>query len=291
MKNRLKKLVHTIEKSPLSPIFKVLYDWFTVSLYWVWTFKWKLKGKGKPTKDQADFVAERVTFIYKSFRRQYMAKRLYRNIQSYYPKARVIIADDSEKPLKIKGKYATVVQLPFNVGISKGLNEALSRVETPFTMRLDDDVLLTPFTKIHHQLDFLIKHPEIHIAAVQACNAPFAPNPRKVADEYIDFPMDNAPKKLLIAHLTQIEDTHFVLGKVSNIFLARTEEYKSIGYDDNIRMIDHHEFFYRAAGVLVSSTDIDAFVFHYHNRFDKKYTAFRSDYLGDKIYIQKKHNL
>lgn len=291
MKEFLKRIVRWIKKSPFAPVFKVLYSWFTVSLYWFLTLKWKSQGKGKPAKDQMDFVAENVTFIYKSFQRQKMAKRLYRNIQRYYPKARVIIADDSKKPLKIKGEYATVVQLPFNVGICKGLNEALSRVETPFTMRLDDDVLLTPFTRIHHQLDFLIKHPEIHIAAVQACNAPFAPNPRRIADEYINFSMDNAPKKLLIPHLTQIEGTHFVLGKVSNIFLARTEEYKSLGYDNNIRMIDHHEFFYRAAGVLVASTDIDAFVFHYHNPFDKKYMAFRSDYLGDKAYIRKKHNL
>ncbi len=291
MKNRLKKLARRITKSPFAPLFKVLYDCFTVSLYWFWSFKWKLNGNSKPTKEQADFVAQNVTFIYKSFQRQHMAKRLYRNIQRYYPTVRVIIADDSKKPLKIKGEYVTVIQLPFNVGISKGLNAALDRVETPFTMRLDDDVLLTPFTRIHHQLEFLLKHPEIHIAAVQACNAPFSPNPRKVADAYIDFPMDDAPKKLLIPHLTQIKDTHFVLGKVSNIFLARTAEYKALGYDDNIRMIDHHEFFYRAAGVLVASTDIDAFVFHYHNPFDKKYKVYRSDYLGDKLYIKQKHNL
>ena len=81
------------------------------------------------------------------------------------------------------------------------------------------------------------------------------------------------------------------MGKTPNQFLIRTKEFKELRYDDNIRMIDHHEFFMRAAGNIVSSMDISAFVFHYHNRFDKHYDLFRSDYKRDLEYIRKKHKI
>lgn len=50
--------------------------------------------------------------------------------------------------------------------------------------------------------------------------------------------------------------------------MTRTNKLKEIGYDDNIRMIDHSEFFFRAAGNIVSVLDKNAFVLHYRNRFD-----------------------
>ncbi len=291
MKKVIKKLINSIANSPFSPFFKLLHDAFTVLHYRLLVIKWYFKGFRKPTKEEAAPVSESVTFIYKSFQRQRMAKRLYRNIQKYYPGARVIIADDSKKPLKLKGKYAQVVQLPFNQGLSYGLNRALERVQTPFTMRLDDDMLLTPFSNIHGQLRFLNRHKQIDLSAVQACSSPVLPPPKQVAAQYLPFSMSNAPRPLIIPHKTKVDDSHYVLGKTSNIFLIRTDKYKSLGYDDNIRVIDHHEFFFRAAGVLVAATDVDAFVFHYHNRFDKRYAAYRSDYLADKLYIKQKHNL
>lgn len=291
MKKAIKACIDAIRRSPLSPVFKFLYDLFTVMHFRLLQMKWRCQGHKKPTKAQADTVARNVTFIYKSFERQHMAKRLYRSIQSYYPGARVIIADDSKKPLTLKGDYVEVIQLPFNQGLSYGLNRALAKVETPFTMRIDDDMLLTPFSNIHHELAFLNAHPQVDLVAVQACNSPLVPPPREVAKEYLKFTMSNAPLPLLLPHKTKIDQSHYVLGKTPNIFLIRTDKYKALGYDDHIRMIDHHEFFYRAAGRIVAVADIDAFVFHYHNRFDKHYDAYRSDYQGDKLYIQIKHGL
>ncbi len=285
----LKKCADSICRSPLAPVFKCLYDWFTMLVFTVYQIKWFFQGYRKPTKDNAREVAENVTFIYKSFERQTMAKRLYRQIQRYYPTARVVIADDSRKPLALHGKYVTVIQLPFNQGISVGLNRCLEQVKTPFTMRIDDDMLLTPLTNIHDQLTFLNHHLTIDLVAVQACSPPILPSPQEAAKGYLKFNMKHAPKPLLIPHKTKIDDTHYVLGKTCNIFLIRTDKYRTIGYDNHIRIIDHHEFFWRAAGVLVAATDISAFVFHYHNRFDVHYSSYRSDYRHDVKYIKEKH--
>lgn len=59
-----------------------------------------------------------------------------------------------------------MIHLPFNTGLSVGLNRALARVETPFAMRMDDDELLTPYSKVGRQLDFLLQHPEVDLANI-----------------------------------------------------------------------------------------------------------------------------
>ena len=63
---------------------------------------------------------------------------------------------------------------------------------------------------------------------------------------------------------------------------------KEIGYHDNIRMIDHNEFFYRAAGNIVSVLDKTVFVLYFRNWFDTHYNQYRSDYQGDVVYIRGK---
>ena len=59
-----------------------------------------------------------------------------------------MIADDSRKPLDLQGDSLTIIQLPFNSGLSYGLNQALERVDTPYVMRMDDDELLTVRTRL-----------------------------------------------------------------------------------------------------------------------------------------------
>ena len=99
----MKKIYKLMCSPVLSPFFTVLYNIFIVGQYRILTVIWKLRGHGKPSADEARAVSENVTFIYKSFERQSMAKRLYRNIQHYYAGARVMIADDGRTPLRMKG--------------------------------------------------------------------------------------------------------------------------------------------------------------------------------------------
>ena len=284
----LRSVAYKISVSPFGSAFKVLYDIFILAEYYLFSFIWD-RNAYHPTKAEKKHVAKNVTFIYKSFERQDMAKRLFWSIQKYFPGAKVIIADDSKTPLVIRSRYCKVIQLPFNSGLSKGLHCALDAVTTPYTMKLDDDELLTPLSNIYGQLRFLERHKNIDLTAIQMVTAPILESPKDRAKKYYFFSMSNAPKKLLIPHMTKIDADHIVSGKTPNVFLARTEKYRSIGYDDNIRMIDHHEFFYRAAGNVVCCMDTTAFVFHYHNWFDGHYAKFRNDTNDDAKYIRMKH--
>lgn len=256
-----------------SPLWMPAY--YVVDLSYV--LRHWMMGKADISEDDRKSVEKNVTFIYKSFNRQRQAKRLYRSIKSNYPNARVIIADDSARPLELEG----VIHLPFNSGLSKGLIAALEQVDTPYVMRLDDDELLTPRTNVHGQLVYLNRHSEVDLVAIQAKYKV----PERSAWRASRLRMD---KNLLIPSGTVI-DGREVVYKPTNVFLARTDKVRQIGYDPNIQILDHYEFFYRAAGRIVCVQDYHASVMHCHNRFDKHYNSFRKDTWRDEEYIGRKH--
>lgn len=288
MMKKIKKIFRRLANSRLSGLLSVLLRFVVFCERGYYSLKWKLQGAKKPTPEDVALIRENATFIFKSFQRQKMATQLYRNIQAYYPGVRVIIADDSAEPLQLQDDHAEVIQLPFNSGLSYGINRALEKVETPFVIRMDDDELLTPYTNFHGQLRFLLAHPEADLAAVTYIAMPLCPPMKKTLSTYYAQDMRNGLRPLRIPHLTPIGETHVVVGKPPNIFIARTQAIRAVGYDDQIRMIDHNEFFFRAAGKLVAVLDPTAFVLHRHDPFDRAYAKYRKDVSGDVVYIRKK---
>lgn len=114
-------------------------------------------------------------------------------------------------------------------------------------------------------------------------------NPDEAVRDYIRFSMKNAPKPLLIPHMTRVDDNHIVMGKVPNLYVARTDKIRSIGWDSNIRMLDHQDFFWKSSGNLVTAIALGTAVFHYHNPFDRYYQQFRQDVSNDRKYIIRKN--
>ncbi len=284
----IKKIYRKLSNSKLSPLINKFFDFLSIFEYNFLCLSCLIKGNKMPNKQEIELMKNNVTVIFKSFERQKKAKQLYKCIQRYYPGTKVIIADDSAKPLNIKGNNLEIIQLPFNSGISYGLNCALEKVNTPFLIRLDDDQMLTPATKFHNHLNFLFEHPEVDIVAVLYKDLLHRLDLKKMLDFYSSQTMSNAPKKLLIPHMTYIDKTHIVLAKPPQKIIARTDVMKKIGYDNNIRMLDHNEFFFRASGVAVSVVETTSFLYHRHNTFDKNYNKYRNDYEKDVEYIKQK---
>ena len=277
IKIKLRSAYHLIKASILRRPFYELYDLFYVFRYWM------VEKPSISEKDRKN-IEENVTFIYKSFNRQRQAKRLYNCIKTYYPGCKVIIADDSKEPLKIKNlrKDDKIIYLPYNSGLSKGLNDALEQVETPYVMRMDDDELLSYKSNIHEQLKYLQNNSLVDLVGLQV----FHRNMKKSVNTLIKLRMN---RTLIVPSETEI-DGKIVVYKPINVFLARTEKIRQVGYDPNIRVLDHHEFFYRAAGKIVCVIDPDAYVLHCHNRFEKEeYDKYRGDIKKDVQYITAKH--
>ena len=188
------------------------------------------------------------------------------------------------EPLKIAElkEDDLILHLPFNSGLGKGLADALDQVNTPYTMRMDDDELLTPGSKIHKQLCYLQNNDNVDLIGLQATNR----YPEKMAARNKRIRMN---RKLKITAGTIIDGLE-VLYKPVNVYLARTEALRRVGFDPQIRMIDHHEFFWRAAGEIVCVQDPRAYVMHCHNLFEKDdYNRYREDIAVDVRYIATKH--
>ena len=289
----------------LSPVCRPIQSVAAAIEYRLLDIWWALKGFRKPSADDAAFVRENVTFMFKSFERQRQARALVRSISQFYPETRIVIADDSSKPLEIPGRAGDdkrdagddkglagddklkIIQMPFNLGLSRGLNLALAEVKTPFLMRMDDDELLTRRVNLAEELRFFQSHPEVDLIGIPPMDALKFRSLKKSIRPYFGFPMKEAPLPLKVPHGVRLDDRHVVLGKVPNIFLARTDSIRKVGWDDNIRMIDHHDFFYRAAGVIVSVLSTDSVVFHNHNFFLPDYNRYRSDWKGDAMYLHR----
>lgn len=259
--------------------------------YWLLETWWAIRGFRKPSSDDVAFVAKNVTIMFKSFERQKQARALVKSIWKYYPGVRIVIADDSATPLTVPDcsdvSKLKIIQMPFNSGLSRGLNLALAEIETPFMVRLDDDVLFTRRTDLAKELRFLMDHPEVDLVGMPWIDACKAISTKRDIKVYMRIDMREAPLPLKIPHGTKIDKEHIVLGKVSNAYLARTESIRKVGWDDNIRMIDHHDFFYRAAGILVSVLSLDSVLFHNHNFFSPHYNRYRSDWKGDAAYLRR----
>lgn len=275
----------------LSPVCRPIQATVSAIEYWSLEVWWAIRGFRKPSSDDVAFVAENVTIMFKSFERQKQARALVRSIWKYYPGVRIVIADDSAIPLEIPGQAGNdslkVFHMPFNSGLSKGLNLALAEIETPFMVRLDDDVLFTRRTDLAKELRFLMAHPEVDLVGMPWIDACKAISTKRDIKAYMRIDMREAPLPLKMQHGTKIDKDHIVLGKVSNAYLAWTESIRKVGWDNNIRMIDHHDFFYRAAGILVSVLSLDSVLFHNHNFFSPHYNRYRSDWKGDAAYLRR----
>lgn len=289
MKDKIKALVNRLSHTRLEPVLRILFNILAEIEYAVLNVIWKA-GNHKETPEDIQLVCDNVTFMFKSFERHKDAKRLYKNIRHRYPTAKIVIADDSSIPLEIgKDSNLTILHLPFNSGLCKGLNKAIEQVQTPYVMRMDDDERLTAASSIAEELKFLMSHKNIDLTGFLFTCPPLCHNTKIHLPTYTRVNMSNAPKPLIIPHMTEIDKNHIVMGKVPNIWLARTDKIKEIGWDDNIRMIDHHEFFYRCAGNLVCVLADNTIIWHQHNPFNAYYHQYRGDFRNDAIYIYKKH--
>ena len=210
-KSTARKAIREINKTLLAAVCMFLLDE-------AYMLHYRLLGGARIEEEERENVEQNVTFIFKSFNRQKMAKRLYHSIKAYFPNAEIIIADDSAEPLEIPGAH--IIHLPFNSGLSKGLIVALNEVKTEYVMRLDDDLLLAPMSNVHGQLRFLQTHPEVDLTAIQ-----MSTHPEKSAAGYSRIKMN---KQLIIPAGTVI-DGRIVAYKTSNCFLARTEKLRLVG--------------------------------------------------------------
>ena len=181
----------------------------------------------------------------------------------------MIVADDSRNPMRLPG-VETVV-LPYNVGVSVGRQAALDRVATRYCVVLDDDHVFYRRTALEEAFSILEAHPDIDILGGDEILLPFyAASSFWRGDVYPTRPATH-PTGTKIAGLV-------VRDRVPNFFLSRTDRLRLVGWDAELKTLDHIDFFSRARGILTTVYDPGFRVLHARTPFDAHYMERRLDF-------------
>ena len=222
-----------------------------------------------------------VTVVIKTFERPAKLQRLVNSIKRFYPDLVLVVVDDSGQPTRLTG-VATVV-LPYDSGVSAGRNAGLARVETNYVFILDDDYVFNRHTDVLDALKKLSSNPAIDILAGQEIYLPLRHSPDYSKGKL--YPTERVP---LIPQGTLIDGLP-VLKKVPNFYIGRTEKVRQVGCDDELKRVDHADFFTRAVGLLVCVQDVSFRVLHYPTYFDKRYMGVKRDVERDRVRLAKKY--
>jgi len=211
-----------------------------------------------------------VTFIIKAFNRHGCLLKLLTSIRQYYPKVKVYVADDGEdlpssEILELVDEY---YRLPFDSGLSAARNFLLSCLTTKYFLLLDDDFLFSKQTTIENFHSYLETNPSVDLVAGRLLN---------FGREYAHY-----EKKLVFNDgvLTYKNESNGTIGGrpiydlVFNFFMAKSDSVRKVKWDNDLKLAEHTDFFYRAKGKLVSAYDKNVVVEHYPVRTED-YTKYR----------------
>ena len=199
-----------------------------------------------------------VTVITHTHGRLGPVQRMYDSIQTWYPGTRLLVSDDggnNDVKSGFEAPFASVIQLPFDAGLSAGRNTLVATATTPYVFLLDDDFTVSDAT----HLDYLLRVLEAdapggryHFAStvIPADVESFAFHFRGLMEtHYGDLVLSPG------SYGTAFGCTH--VDFVPNVFMARRSTLKHVRWDPDLKLGEHEEFFLRAkkSGVRILSCD------------------------------------
>lgn len=230
---------------------------------------------GRPTQQERAEVAGRVTMTVKTFERPRVLRRCVASVRTVFD-GRIVVADDSREPTLELGPGVDVLTLPFNSGVPAGRNAALDVVRTEYVLVADDDIVFTAASDLVAATNFLDDHPEVDLVAFARIDLPRwrAVEAHDASALFAGAAAPVLPYGTLVGGLP-------VVPKTPQLYLARTESVRRVRWDERLRMVDHRDFFSRAAGTIVSVQARSVRGYHSRTPFDPFYTSYREDVADD----------
>lgn len=271
------KILHHLKRGKLMFIGKPLfYCMVTAELWWE-----RLLDMFCYPGFEHKRVDESVTAVIKTFERPQEVRRLITSIRNFYPEMSIIVVDDSQKPLNLDG--VTIIEMPYDSGVSAGRNLAVSHVETKYLLLLDDDFIFYRKTDLEPAVQKMDDNPDIDIMGGEVLTLPLYTRAR-----YESASLYPTSRNATLPHGSSIGGMA-VQNKVANFYIAKTESIKRVGWDDRIKRLDHADFFTRAKGVLTAVFNPEFKVLHAQTPFNKHYMRKRNAYEEDQKLLYEKY--
>lgn len=240
-------------------------------------------------------MVSKITFGIKTFKRYDCLNTLLKSIQRFYPKAKIIITDDSDnfnknfytiwkRELNVK-----VVKMPFDSGLSAGRNKMVELCDTEYFLLLDDDFIFTEETNI--EKFFNIIESDKKIGVVGGC---CIENNKDVHYEHLIEIKNGILYQLFDGD--NWEDIKGIKAKqtgcVLNFGLFRTKMFKDILWDENLKLAEHTDFYIRMLDTKWKTYYTpEVKIIHTRYRQDNNYKQYRARGLKYSIMMFKKHKI
>lgn len=230
-----------------------------------------------------------VQFLIKSFLRPTVLRECLERIRQFYP-YRIIVADDSlqfDLSLLQEIDNVTYHPRPFNSGLSAGRNHLVSQVTSQYFILLDHDHLLVDANTVEHLVSVAN-----NARASIVCGLLWdvgSPKPRNYFGHFTGDGQDITlnhydPEKTLYAHAMTRYSGHVRYCGCrygANFMLGVTEDFHrhKIRWDDELKLMEHEDFFLRLSPEVRVTTTPDVWVEHrccYEDKpSDPAYASFR----------------
>lgn len=186
-----------------------------------------------------------VTFVVKTFVRPALCVEAVRKIRDKFPNSPIIVCDDGNDgviPSRIKGMRISYLTMPFDSGLSAGRNYLLKHVSTKYFFLSDDDAILEDSSTVKEAYELLEQRQRLDVVSgYEECSERELIRYSLVKRGDIIFHY-RAPYGYL-GLFNRIPLYHMV----ENVFLARTSTFEEMNvfWDEELKVSEHLEFFYR----------------------------------------------
>jgi len=223
-----------------------------------------------------------VTVGIKTFKRDKKLFNLLNSLQKWNFKE-VIVADDSNISPEKRKKYEdmkkkiplTVLELPFDTGLSQGRNEIVKNTKTKYILFLDDDMIPYKISPLRRILDEIPDIGGVGGILIENNKMKCGAHNLHFKDGYLIRDVNPIPKIKMVGN-----EPFFVFDFIPNSALFRTRTLKDIPWDPKFKIKYEHLDFYlthKEKGKWKFAVSPASFVGHFpsNQKKDNAYNKFR----------------
>jgi hypothetical protein len=171
------------------------------------------------------------TAIITTFNRKKQLLKLIESIKKFSPMPIIVVDNGKGQKLKIEG--LEYYKVPFDAGLSYSRNFALDKVLTKYFLLLDDDFEFTKETKIKNFKSILEKGFDLVGGKVEGL-------------EYHGLIELEGETLRYLKNERGFLNNYPIYDMVLNFFMAKTKKIKEIRWDNDLKLAEHTDFFFRA---------------------------------------------
>ncbi|XP_056309347.1 beta-1,4 N-acetylgalactosaminyltransferase 1 isoform X2 [Danio aesculapii] len=232
--------------------------------------------------DPGEDINSQVTILTKTFLRYKELNVLIKSIRKFYPKIKIIVADDSLNPETVSGDNIEHYIMPPAQGWFAGRNLAVSQLTTKYFLWVDDDFEFSDETRIESFVEIMEAVPDLDVIGGEVSGDQFYF--LLEYDEGGEHEGGGCLRRLrgeFHQPLSGYDGCHLVDG-VTNYFLARTEAVRRIGFDPFLKRVGHTEFFIDGLGKLLVATCKGYSIGHQTHQTYDSYDSYRNQEKEDE---------